>query len=315
MTSTTNLFRALIPLIFILTSACAMAQDNKGTPYLSKEFRLNGPGSLKVETSGGSISVSSREGKEVKVEMFVRKGSKKFAPGDAEAREVLENYDIDISQSGNTITATAEKNSSFQGWFGGDNTSISFNVYVPEEMSTNLNTSGGSIHLEGVEGVQIVNTSGGSLKLLGIQGNMEARTSGGSITIEDYAGTLDARTSGGSVKLREATGNLTVRTSGGSIKLNEIAGSVDARTSGGGIEANLLTLNHALTLKTSGGSIRATIPKGLGLDLDLQGNRVNTQLRNFNGEADKDRVRGSMNGGGIAVVMSTSGGSVNLDYQ
>ncbi len=301
--------------IFIMTTACAMAQENSGTPLISKAFSMSGPGRLHVETSGGGISVSAREGNQVKVEMFVRKDGKELNRDNADAQEVLENYDIDISQSGNTITATAEPKSSFNGWFGGDNTSISFNVYVPKQMSTKLNTSGGSIRLEGVEGTQNVNTSGGSLTLLNIEGNMEAQTSGGSITIEEYKGLLEASTSGGSIKLRNAEGNLKVHTSGGNIKLDEIRGSVNAITSGGGIDAKLLTLTNDLTLKTSGGSIHATLPKDLGLDLDLQGNRVNTRLQNFNGEAEKDRVRGSMNGGGIAVVMSTSGGSVNLDYQ
>lgn len=276
---------------------------------------MSGPGNLNVETSGGGISVASREGNQVRVEMYVRKGSKKLSQEDAAAREVLENYEIDISQSGNTVTATAEKKSSFDGWFGGDNTSISFTVYVPVQMSCDLRTSGGSIQLEGVNGRQDVYTSGGSLHLTNIEGDMQAKTSGGSIHIEDYAGLLDARTSGGSIKMEEATGNLSVRTSGGGIRLNNIRGSVDARTSGGGIDVKLLSLTNTLTLKTSGGSIRATVPKELGLDLDLQGNRVNTRLYNFDGEADKDRVKGRINGGGIAVTMATSGGSVNLDYQ
>lgn len=315
MTYTTRFFHMIIPLIFVLTTGCALAQDKQDTPYLSKEFSLSGPGNLEVETSGGSIYVLASRGNAVKVDMFVRKGSKKLTPEDAAAKEVLENYDIDISKSGNTVKATAEKKSSIDSWFGGDNTSISFTVYLPAEMSCQLNTSGGSIHLEGVQGRQHVKTSGGSLTLLDIAGNMEARTSGGSITIEEYAGTLDARTSGGSIRLQEAEGVLLVRTSGGSIKLNRVKGSVDARTSGGGIEANLLSINDQVRLETSGGSIRAVVPKGLGMDLDLHGNRVNTELHNFNGEAEKNRIKGSMNGGGIEVVMSTSGGSVNLDYQ
>lgn len=299
----------------MITTSCAMALEHSGDPFLSKEFSLNGPGNLKVETSGGSISVASRDGKQVRVEMYVRKGSKRLSQEDAAAREVLENYEIDISQSGNTITATAERKSSFGDWFGGDNTSISFTVYVPVQMSCELRTSGGSIELEGVNGRQDVHTSGGSLHLTNIEGDMQAKTSGGSIHIENYEGLLDARTSGGSIKMEEAAGELSVRTSGGGIRLTNIHGSVDARTSGGGIEARLLSLTNTLILKTSGGSIRATVPKELGLDLDLKGNRVNTRLHNFDGEVEKNRVKGRMNGGGIAVVMATSGGSVNLDYQ
>ena len=78
--------------------------------------------------------------------------------------------------------------------------------------------------------------------------------------------------------------------------------------------ADIRSLEDQLTLKTSGGSINAIIPSGLGLDLDLSGNRVNTELQNFSGKSEKNSIQGSMNGGGIEVTMRTSGGSVNLDY-
>lgn len=305
----------LIPSLFLLTNACAAVLEQDGEPYMTKEFNMDGPGNLQVKTSGGSIQVASHGSNTVRVEMHVRVGNKKN-PSEEAIREALEDYEIDISQSSNTVTASAQRNSSVSGWFGSsNNSSVSFTVYVPQSISCNLNTSGGSISLEGVNGVQEVKTSGGSLSLKRIEGEMNAKTSGGSIKIEHYYGVLNAHTSGGSIKLNEAKGLLSVKTSGGSITLDNVSGSVEAKTSGGGIKANLLSLDRHLTLKTSGGSITATIPSGLGLDLDLKGNRVNTRLMNFNGEAEKDRIIGSMNGGGIPVVMSTSGGSVNLQYQ
>lgn len=304
----------IVPAIFLITNACATGFEQTGEPYMTKEFTMEGPGNLKVQTSGGSIQVASHSSNVVRVEMHVRIGNKKNPSEDA-IREALEDYEIDISESSNTISAIAKRNSSMSGWFGNNSTSVSFTVYVPQSISCNLNTSGGSIKLEGVNGVQDVKTSGGSLTLKRIEGEMNARTSGGSIKIEEYYGVLNAHTSGGSIKLNEAKGLLSVHTSGGSISLDNVSGSVEAKTSGGGIKANLLELDKHLTLKTSGGSITATIPSGLGLDLDLKGNRVNTKLMNFNGEAEKDRIIGSMNGGGIPVVMSTSGGSVNLQYQ
>jgi DUF4097 and DUF4098 domain-containing protein YvlB len=106
-----------------------------------------------------------------------------------------------------------------------------------------------------------------------------------------------------------------LNTSGGSIDIDNVKGSVEASTSGGGIRADVTTLDKYLRLRTSGGSITAVVPTGLGLDLDLRGDRVNSKLVNFNGEAEKNRIKGSMNGGGIPVVLSTSGGSINLEYR
>lgn len=290
----------------------------EGQPYLTKEFTLDKPGNLKVKINVGSISVSSHAGNKVRVEMYVRKGVKWITSENNAAKNILEDYDIEIVQSANTVSAIVERKSEIDNWFSwftGDNISISFTVYVPEKISCILNTSGGSISLKGVTGKQEVKTSGGSLTLNNIQGSMEARTSGGSISIDKYSGILNAHTSGGPISLQDSKGELNVSTSGGSIKLNSIDGSIEASTSGGGIHANISTLDKYLRLKTSGGSITAVIPTGLGLDLNLKGNRVNAKLINFNGEAEKDKIIGSMNGGGIPVVMSTSGGSVNLEYQ
>lgn len=306
--------------VFLIVAAGAMgaasfevSDDNK--PFTTKTFTINGPGNLEVRTSGGSIKVAGGTGNTAKVEMYVNKRGRSITPDHEDAKDIMDNYQIRIEQSGSTIYAIAERESSISGWFGGDNASVSFVVYVPREMSCRLNTSGGSIDLTEVKGQQEVKTSGGSLRLESVRGNTEARTSGGSIKIARYSGMLNAHTSGGSIDLSDAEGELRVNTSGGSIDISNVRGSVEASTSGGGIRADVTTLDKYLRLRTSGGSITATIPTGLGLDLDLRGSRVNSRLVNFNGEAEKDRIRGSMNGGGIPVEMHTSGGSVNLEYR
>ena len=75
-------------------------------------------------------------------------------------------------------------------------------------------------------------------------------------------------------------------------------------------------LTKELYLESSGGGVDAVIHGGdqLGLDLDLRSDRVNIELSNFSGSSEKNRVKGSMNGGGIPVYMHASGGNVNVRY-
>ena len=48
------------------------------------------------------------------------------------------------------------------------------------------------------------------------------------------------------------------------------------------------------------------LPKGKGLDLDLQGRNVSVDgMQNFSGSKAKDLVKGSTNGGGIKVSAKT----------
>lgn len=302
----------LLALLLILVQSLStqtLAKKISDDPYLTKSFNLSS-GDLYVSTSGGSIRVEGGNGNAVKVEMYVR--SNKHS--DKKMREILEeDYEIRIQKSGSRVEAVAKKTSKSWSWNG---ISISFVVYTPENFACELNTSGGSLKISDVSGRNHeLKTSGGSITAEDMSGDLEARTSGGSITISDYLGEIDARTSGGSINLKDIKGDVEVSTSGGGIRINDAQGSVYATTSGGSINADITKLEDQLVLKTSGGSVRATIPSGLGLDLDLRGNRVNTSLNNFSGESKSDRVKGTVNGGGILVQLSTSGGGVHLDYQ
>lgn len=303
-----SLFVALLLFVSLIYSE-SIAKKRLDDPFLKKSFNLSS-GELYVSTSGGSIRVEGGNASKVEVEMYVK--SNKHS--DSKMREILEeDYEITIEKSGSRVEAIAKRTGKSWSWNG---ISISFVVYTPEDFACDLNTSGGSLKISGVSGrSHELKTSGGSITGEDMSGNLEARTSGGSITIRDFVGDLDAKTSGGSIKLEDIKGDINATTSGGGIRIDDVQGEVYATTSGGGINADITKLDNQLVLKTSGGSVRATIPSGLGLDLDLRGNRVNTSLNNFSGESKSDRVKGTVNGGGILVQLSTSGGSVNLDYQ
>jgi len=301
----------VIAVLFVLGSSVAnysLAEKFSDKPFLTKSFNLSS-GELYVSTSGGSISVEGGNSNSVKVEMYVR--SNKHS--DKKIREIIEeDYEIRIEKSGSRIEAVAKREGRGWSWNG---VSVSFVVYTPEKFACDLNTSGGSLKISGVNGrSHELKTSGGSITADDMAGDLEARTSGGSIKVNDFVGELDAKTSGGSIKLSDIVGDIDVSTSGGGIKIDDAEGAVYATTSGGSINADISRLEDQLVLKTSGGSVRATIPSGLGLELDLRGNRVNTSLNNFSGESKSDRVKGTVNGGGILVQLSTSGGSVTLDY-
>ena len=277
-------------------------------PFITKTFNLSS-GELYVSTSGGSIRVEGGNSNQVKVEMY----AKSNRHSDSKIREIIEeDYEIRIEKTGSRIEAVAKRESSGWSWNG---LSISFVVYTPKDFECELNTSGGSLKISGLTGKSHeLKTSGGSITAEDMSGDLEARTSGGSITVNDYNGEIDVKTSGGSIRLNGIRGDIEATTSGGGVRIKDVEGAFYATTSGGSIDAEINKLEDQLVLKTSGGSVHAEIPSGLGLDLDLRGNRVKTSLNNFSGESKSDRVKGTVNGGGIMVQLSTSGGSVNLSY-
>ena len=286
--------------------------QNLDDAYRSELFTTSDNPNIEISTSGGSILAEGHSNDEVRVYMIVRRGSRTLLPSDFD----LDDFEIDISQSGNTVTAHAKrKNQGIGGWFSSNNNvSISFVVHAPAGSYVNGSTSGGSVTARNFSNNVNLRTSGGSVTAEAIRGNVDLRTSGGSINLSAIEGTINGRTSGGSIRAEGLDGTADLRTSGGSIRLDGVRGAISARTSGGSIQADLTEFNEDLDLRTSGGSITVNMPSVDNFEMDLSGNRVNVELRNFTGSSERDRVEGRVGNGGPMLAARTSGGSVNVNY-
>jgi len=339
----------LLPLLFALfITFTSYAQSSDEKPYISKNFTAS-VSNLLVETSGGSIEVAGNQASGVKVEMYVRPNNwnGKVNLSKEEIEDRLEDFDIFIGTEGNSVKATAQRKNK-NGW-DKNSVSISFKVYTPRSIATNLRTSGGSIRISSLTGEQNFRTSGGSLKVSDLVGVINGQTSGGSIDVEKCKQDITLQTSGGSIKASELDGKINLQTSGGSlnltsldgdivahtsggsikgdgikgaldagtsggsVRLASVSGSVKAHTSGGSMEVEITQIGKFVDLSTSAGSLRVNMPMDKGMDLNLRGNKVTVSLKNFDGQVEKDRVQGKMNGGGIPVNLHASGGSVSIN--
>ena len=282
-------------------------------PYLTKEFPSEGIKVLDIRSAGSSITVSSWEEDKVHVEIFALRNGKEVNLNDPDIQEKLKDYQVEVDQSGEKVLVSIQSKNKSNWNMGKNNISFSIQAQVPKEMSTIFNSSGGSISLKGVEGNHDIHSSGGSIKIMECEGSLTARSSGGSFSINEFQGTLVLGTSGGSVKVEYFSGSLSLNSSGGSVSLNEVSGKIVANTSGGSVKANVVNLEEELTLKASGGSITVTLPEDQGMDLDIKGGSVSSQLSNFEGVKTNDQIKGKILGGGIPVTLSTSGGSVKIE--
>ncbi len=314
-----------------MLSCHSFAQDDK-TPTITKTFELNRPGTLNSKSSGGRILVKTHDKNEVEVQVFIRKNGRVLSPSDRSIDDVLEDFELEIEKSGSLIYANAKRKTKFRML---KNVGIYFTIIVPREMSCNVSSSGGGLKIYGVEGTHRFRSSGGSVYLENTSGRTEASSSGGKVQATNHKGNIDLSSSGGGVYLDEARGNVYAHSSGGSVRLKNIHGNVEAGSSGGGVSVsgacpyvkakssggpvrvNISNLSEGLNLTSSGGGVSAIIQNGeeLGLDLDLSGSRVRIALKDFSGQAKKNRVKGRLNGGGIDVYMRSSGGSVNVEYE
>ena len=335
-----------------LVSLSSMAQSKVDKePFLTKSLKNESFTNAQVRTSGGSISVTGVEASEARVEVYIYPNNNKNDLSKEEIQQRLnEKYNLDISVVNNKLVAIAKPKDKITDWKKALN--IGFKLFVPKNTATDLSTSGGSIHLVNVSGSQDFSTSGGNLDVDNVSGKIKGRTSGGSINVENSKDDIDLSTSGGSIEASNCEGKLRLSTSGGSLFLKELKGDIRATTSGGNVDGkniggelfaqtsggniHLSDLACSLETSTSGGNIYVSIkefgkyvtitnssgnvelgfPKGKGVDLSLEANKIKTdRLENFTGKMSDDEVEGKLNGGGIPVKVKAGSGKIFLSLE
>ncbi len=283
---------------------------------VEKSFAVQPGGTLKVETSGGGIRVEPGSGSEVHV--VVKEVIN--ASTDAEADNLLKNLNLTIEQQGNDVTATAKyEGSRPDSWFHFGSwppVRCEFTVTVPATYNVDLRTSGGGIRVGDLSGKVVARTSGGGLQFGKITGSVDGNTSGGGIRLAACTGDVKVHTSGGGIHLGPVDGSADVRTSGGGISIEQIAGIVNAHTSGGPIHAAFSgPLKGNCDLSSSGGGITVRVdPKSaFNLNASTSGGGVSCGVPvTVTGEMKRNRIVGTVNGGGHELRLHTSGGGIRV---
>src|ERR1700679_198299 len=128
-------------------SVVALAQDNDNqTPYLTKSLANDAISSVVVSTSAGGISVSGQSGEPPRIEVYIRGNNNRELSKEEIKKRLEEDYDMNIAVNGHELNATVKrKHDMNDDWRNG--MSISFKIYVPEHVTTDLHTSGGGINL------------------------------------------------------------------------------------------------------------------------------------------------------------------------
>jgi hypothetical protein len=326
--------KIIILLLAVSFTGVVKAQfKSEHDPILTKSLSSESIKKVFLNTSGGSIMVAGISSGEPRLEVYASPNGKNIFSSKEDIHKILdEKYELSITVTNNELHATAKPKNKFFNF--NNQLSISFKVYVPQNVSTDLHTSGGSISLSDLNGDEKFSTSGGSLHLENLQGNINGSTSGGSIHaknssgqislstsggsigLDGLKGTIDVNTSGGSIGGNNIEGSLKANTSGGSVNLQDMACSLNASTSGGSMHVTMTALGKYVTLDDSGGNIYLSIPEGRGLNLKLRAPKIDVdRLNNFSGSKKEDEITGTLNGGGIPVNAGTSGGKITLVFK
>jgi hypothetical protein len=333
-----------IAFAFILAASClALQAQNTESDYLytSKSFKDASPKKIIAGTSHGNISVSDVLASQTRVEVYIRYNNSGRELSKQEIQKKLdEYYSLEISLSGDILNASMRQKKDIP--LNESGLSISFEIYTPKTASSILKTSHGNIDLTGLEGSQDAETSHGNITISKITGKVVGQTSHGNVAVTDCNNDIDVSTDHGDITARSCEGSIKLVTSHGNIDLRDLKGKVHAGTQHGNVSGN--TIGGELTASTDhgdvnldamscsvnastdhgnislsavnitgdivmsnvNGDITVELPKGKGLDLDLQGRGVSVDgMQNFTGSKSKDLVKGSANGGGTKISAKT----------
>jgi len=294
-----------------LLAALVLVAGSARADVVEHSFDVSANGKLEIDTDVGSIKV--RTGDAAKVEVRVERMN-------ARSQELK----LDFSQEGTTVRVTGDLPSHNNG-----NYQVRFDVVVPRSFALDMQTSGGSITVDDLDGEVRAQTAGGSLVFGRMGGTVWGRTAGGSIELQDSRGDADLSTAGGSIEVGDVGGEVRVKTAGGSIRVGHVDGSVDAHTSGGSVRIDEAV--GAVRAGTSGGSVKAYISRqptadseletsggdvtvylADGIALDVEANGGDGGVRSdfpIDGRTESEHsLRGPLNGGGPRLYLRSSSG-------
>lgn len=314
--------RTIILIAALTLAASAFAAED----VIRKGFTVPDGGTLRIDGAHGNIRIVTG-GTGVAVEI-TRKADGRHG------ERLMRDHKITLEQRGNDVVIDSELRND-DSWFSRhDDYEVQWNIRVPDRYNVDVETSGGSLQIDDIDGTVeartsgggiragrisgegTLKTSGGSIHVTGGGGRLVAHTSGGGITIGDTTGPVEAKTSGGSIKIARSGGDVVARTSGGGITIEDAMGKVDAHTSGGTIRATLSRQPNAdSSLKTSGGGVIVSLAPSIAVDLDARasGGGVSSDVPiTVQGTQDDDSVQGRINGGGPKLTLRSSGGGIRV---
>lgn len=301
--------RSIVPLI-LLSVSLAFPQE-----VIEREFDTAPGKRLDVDNkSGGSIEITGWENERIKVVVTV---------------EGYDCDDVDVEfderRSGLSIWTHRGK------WFDHD-CDLSFDILLPNVFDLDVETSGGMIRIDNVEGEIEGGTMGGGLNLTRIKGEVSMTTMGGNISLTNSEVDGQVKTMGGNLLIRDVAGNVKGSTMGGNVtyksvsqregetvNLSTMGGNMDIDSKGGKVEAktwggNIRATGDEVHVSTMGGDVDVDeAPTGadihtMGGDIQVVSARKYVKAKTMGGDIDVDAIdgwiRASTMGGDVTVTMT-----------
>ena len=256
----------------VVRIAAQAAQSERARGMFERTLTVNGPVELSIRTGSGSIAVRTGAGDRIQIVGRVSAGISRDALDPAERVRRVESAPP-IVQTGNIVRIGDTNDDPIY-----RNVAISYELVVPANTRIDSRTGSGSQTIGSVDGAVRAQTGSGSIRIERTGGSLYAQTGSGNIQADAVGGEVRAQTGSGSVEVRQISrADVSVHTGSGSVTLNLLPDAA-----------------YTLNAQTGSGSISTSQP------IEVEG-----RIR-------RNRVTGTVRGGGNAVRVKTGSGSIAI---
>jgi hypothetical protein len=248
-----------------------------------KTFEFAPGGEVAIESSNGRIVIEAwdRAQARIQVTRSVR------APDDKQAEELLRGMKADVEVRPDRIEIVSRypkrrESSGFWDFLGRKVASMDIHYYIQIPRQTTLD----------------LKTSNGEIRIRGVTLSIEAGTTNGDIEIAG-GGPIDASTTNGSIELVDVSGNVEGSTTNGNVRA----------------DLNRLAASDAVALESTNGNVTLTLPGDVKAKLEASttNGKVTTSFPiTVNGVMSSKSIEGTIGGGGAAIGLSTTNGSIRI---
>jgi len=298
--------------IFLGQSTQLLAASEKYEEKFEKTVALAKDGKVILKNVSGDIEVRSWDKNEVKIEAL--KVSR--ASSLSKAQENAKRVEIEVIKDGNVLRIGTKYPRTI---FGSINVAVNYNLLIPSEAAIKVHSVSGDVVLTGIGGAVETDTVSGDVEVSKALKGVESKAVSGDITLEDISGSLYVKAVSGDVKLQGIKGSIEIDTVSGDVDLRNVsqAKTVRAKTLSGEITYDgQLMANGKYDLNSHSGDIKMRIPADSAFDFEVEtfSGTINTAFEiTVSGKISKKEIRGSVNGGGADVSLSTFSGDISLE--
>jgi DUF4097 and DUF4098 domain-containing protein YvlB len=252
---------------------------------IEKEFKVSSGKKLDVDLrTGGSLKIVGWDKDIVRVKSNLRGRDAKDCK-------------VEIEEESGGVRIS----SYYEGRRNTYSTDCDFEINVPTKFNISLETMGGGITIDNVEGTMEGETMGGALELTSLKGFLDLTTMGGKISLTNSDVDGRVTTMGGQVLVEDVTGDVKATSQGGNITHRNVK-----RRLGEGVQ-------NEVSIKTMGGDINVDdAPEGtdvhtMGGDIHIKQAtkfaRAKTMGGNIEIDAIDGRIEATTMGGDVTVTM------------